>query len=244
MKRILYILLIIFLLFPKSYVKADSGTYYRIIKEDAKLYETTSKKTVLFILPYTYYVKVLGEKGDLYKIEIYGEDSSPSFFGYTEKENLMLETLEVFNPYPNIEITTSNSTILYSDGKCTDKLNYIFPDRNLTYYGKVINNDMTTSYLVVYGEKLGYIKEDAVYPFTVSYHPNPLTFLVEEEEEVQETVKKEENKEETNYSNNDLLKIGIISCLIVAGVLGLYVALRKKEKKAKTVNYYDENEYE
>ncbi|MBQ0099512.1 MAG: hypothetical protein KBS91_03080, partial [Firmicutes bacterium] len=205
------------------------------------LYETQDKSTVLFILPYTYYVNVLGEKGNLYKVEIYGEGSSPSFLGYTEKENLMLETMEVISPYPKLQITTSASTILYSDCYCTDKLNYIFPDRKLTYYGSIENIDGSLSYLISYNDKLGYVKESAVYPFSIPNHPNPLTFIKEEENT--ETISNN-LEEKTNYSNNDLLKIGIFCSLLVAGVLGLYIAFRKKEKKPKTVNYYDENDYE
>lgn len=241
MKKIVLFLILIFLPLPNIHVKAESSSYYRVIKENANFYETIDKSSVLFILPYTYYVKVLGEKGNLYKIEVYGEGSSPSFFGYTEKENLMLETMEVLSPYPNVQITTAMSTILYSDSYCTDKLNYIFPERNLTYYGSVENIDGSLSYLILYGDKLGYIKESAVYPFTFPNHPNPLTFLKEEENT--ETLATD-TEEKTNYSNNDLIKIGIFCSLLVAGILGLYVALRKKDKKTKTVNYYDENEYE
>lgn len=244
MKRIIIFLLLIFLFFPKAYVHADGTEYYRVIKENANLYESPSMTTVLFILPYTYYVNVIGEKGNLYKIEIYGEGSAPSFFGYTEKENLMLETMEVSSPYPKIQIMTSMSTVLYSDAFCTDKLNYIFPERKLTYFGSVYNDDGSLSYLICYGEKLGYIKENAVYPFSIPNHPNPLTFIKEEKEEDNQEASSKDVTESTNYSNNDLLKIGIFCSLLVAGVLGLYVAVRKKDKKTKTVNYYDENDYE
>lgn len=239
MKKLLSIIMIFILIAPSNILVYGQENYFRVIKENAYLYETPSKQNILFQLPYSYYVKVLQEKGDLYQIEIYGEENTPSFFGYTEKENLFQDDLEVISPYPVETVKTCISTIMYSDAECKEKQNYIFPEKTLNYYGEITVAEETV-YLIGYGERIGYVKKNDLYPFTLPLHSNPLTFL--KKEEVEETISTAIEEQQNNEES--LLSLSIICCLIVAGIIGIYVAVRKKDKPKRTINYYDENDYE
>lgn len=249
LSKVSILLFICFLFSPTTfYAKAEqTKNYYRVIKEDAPFYESSSMQNILFFLEYTYYVNVIAEHGDLFQIEVFGDQNSPSFIGYTKKENLFKDDLAITNPYPSLSIKTCTSTVLYTDTHYLNKQVYLFAERNYTYYGKNYDNANNVLYLIGYEDKIGYVKESSVYPFIVENHPNKLTFLQVEEpkQEVPTVSPNQEIKDKSVFADeNTLIKVGIICSLIVAGGIGLYVVTRKKEVKPKHTNYYDENEYE
>ena len=88
-----------------------------------------------------------------------------------------------------------------------------------------------------YNNKLGYVKESDVVPFTIPNHKNPLTFI-EEEPTLPET--------ELENSATDLtsLRIAIIVCVLFAGLIALIYIIRTKPKKEVAASYYDDNDFE
>lgn len=246
--KTIFLFLTIILIVPNTFfAKAQSSkNYYRVITEDANFYESSSMQSTLFYLQYTYYVNVIAEVGELYQIEVYGGENSPSFIGYTKKENLYKDDFEITSPYPNASVKTCCSTILYNDTNYLNKQVYLFPERSFTYYGKNYDSVGNVLYLIGYEDKVGYVKESSLYPFSIDNHPNELTFLKKEPVEQVNGADTEivEDNTKPKTDENTLLKVGIICSLIVAGGLGLYVVLRKKEHPQRKVSYYDENEYE
>ena len=151
-------------------------------------------------------------------------------------QTLFTETQDVLSPYPNVTITTSKTALLYADSQLTKSIKFIFKERKLTYYGNFLLPDGTHCFYVSYGGDLGYVKESDVSPFTIPNHPNPLTFIPEE------TPPPEEFPTDTDASVNTL-RIIIISSLVLAGLSGLIVVI-KKHPTVPLNNYYDENDYE
>ena len=96
--------------------------------------------------------------------------------------------------------------------------------------------DGTYCFYVGYGGSLGYVKESDVYPFTLSNHPNELTFIPKE------TPPEDTPKEQTE--NASALRIIIIVSLALAGLSGLVIVLKKNPKPLTNTGYYDENDYE
>ena len=213
----------------------DNSEYLRVIDECTPFFQTQSDSEPLFFLPYTYYVKVLDQNKSFYHVEVYGEFSQPAIDGYVPIDLLYDDGLEVKNPYLSITIYTASTTVFYSDVSLTHSLQYVFADRELTYYGK-INLDGENVFFVGYNNRLGYVKEENVLPFSIPNHPNPLTFLPDQEPE-------------QNPSNNQTgdylsIRVTIFACLIFAGVVGLFIALgKKKETTFNTNEYYDENDF-
>lgn len=217
------------------FIADASGDYLRVITSDTPVYEDRAMTKLLFYLPYTYYVKILSVEGETAHIE-YAGNYAPAIDGYVKYESLFSDGLEVDNPYPAVTVKTSKTAIFYSDAALTSEIRYVFPERNLYYYGNIPSGD-SFAYCVSYNGNLGYVKEDSLYPFTVPDHPNELTFLIKEQE-VKETLTETEEKKD---SNPFVLRIIVIGCLIFAGVIAAFTI--RKPQKTGTASYYDENDF-
>ena len=227
LKFVFISLLIALSIFPTATsVKAENNEYYRVIDSTTPFFQDLDTTELLFYLPYTYYVKVLGVSNNVAHIE-YG---NTGIDGYTYFDKLFLETQEVLNPYPTLTLKTNETTLLYADKSLSKSLMYIFPDRTLDFYGRVdYQNEYI--YLVSYSGKLGYVKESALYPFSLENHPNPLTFLPSESPKPTP----QENRLLTPF------RIVIISCLLLAGIIALIISFKSKKSPNKIGDYYEED---
>ena len=214
---------------------AIKSQYLRITDTNTPFFSTIADGEALFYLPSTYYVKLIS-KGDIFNHVEYGGADGVTIDGYVPNQTLFSETQDVFSPYPNVTIKTSKTALLYADSKLTKSIKYIFEDRNLTYYGNFPLPDGTQCFYVSYGGDLGYVKESDVSPFSIPNHPNPLTYIPEQTPPPIKEPKK-------NTDNVNSLRIIIISSLILAGLSGLVVVI-KKRPNIPINTYYDENDYE
>ena len=221
-----------------AYSYSQNNTYLRVITEDTPFYSDSNCLNLLFYLPYTYYVKVLGYENDVAHVECYGTQNSIALDGYVPVQMLFLDGLEVLNPYLNKTITTLSTTLLYLDLDGKQAIQYLFNNRQLTYYGLAFANDNSVMFYVGYNSKLGYVKESDVMPFTITNHPNELTFLIPETPPEQPSV------ESQNTTTTSVLKIVIFSCLLLAGIVALFIAVKNKQPSHVASSYYDENDYE
>ena len=211
--------------------------YLRVINENTPFYKNIADQIPLFFLPYTYYVKVIGEKGDFVHVEISGSLDQPAIDGFVPQNALFFDGLRVEQPFLSLKITTITTTVLYQDAQLNTSIQYVFADRQLTYYGKAVSSQ-TNVLFVGYNDKLGYIKEEDVFPFTIPDHPNQLTFLGQSD-----TNKNQNNQTKTK---NEFLgiRVTIIICLAFAGFVGLVIAIGKRKNPVSAPpEYYDENEY-
>lgn len=244
-KNIIVVTLIFAMIFSVSFntqTAAGAGfntLYMRVITDDTPFYSDKNGTDLLFYLPYTYYVKILNADTVMAHVECYGDNGSLTLDGYAPTDMLFDDGLSVTNPYPAVTVRTANSTVLYSDSTLSSAVQYIFAERNLTFYGKTEGENGINLYCVGYNNRLGYVTETDIYPFVLPTHPNELTFLETEQPPA-------DNKTEPSDDGSDLysLRIVIIACLISAGVIALLVALKRKPKAETAVGYYDENDYE
>ena len=220
---------------PVSAARADGGeSFLRVINETTPFYSDARTEEFLFFLPYTYYVKVLSENDGVTHAEIGG--NGIKLDGFVPTDSLFNDGLSVENPYPEITLSTVKNTVLYADLNPSSTILYIFPSRNLKYFGAVTGGDEVL-YFVSYNGHLGYVKESDLAPFTVPQHPNPLTFI--KEDPPQENILAEERPSDVA----SILRLIVIGSLLLAGVIGLTVSIGKKNKPKKPY-YYDENETE
>ncbi|MBE7061990.1 MAG: hypothetical protein E7382_05590 [Clostridiales bacterium] len=224
---------------PDKKVFAEQSEYVRIINEQTPFYKNVSDSSPLFMLPYTYYVKVLGEKDGFYHVECFVSPSTPAIDGFVPDGLLFTDGLAVINPYPNLTVTSSTTAVLYSDQALTSSIQYIFADRSMRYYGSLTTEDGIL-YYVGYNGKLGYVKESSIYPFSIPNHPNELTFITPELPSEDEHTSQIEQSGEKAFS----LKVIIIGCLMFAGIVALFVIFKQRHTPTVKTGYYDENEYE
>ncbi len=223
---------------PKK-VSADSG-YLRVITADTPFYSSETDTEPLFFLPYTYYVRILKETLNFYHVEYCAENGMLGIDGYVPKDMLFDDGLSAETRYPEIYLTTSSSTVLYSDKELTLSEQYVFSGRKLSYYGQYLSPSGEVIFFVRYNNRLGYVTEEAVVPFTVPDHPNPLTFIPEPEPE---TPEEEPTITEKSTYKGETLRYLIIGCLAFAGIIALVIAFKNKPQRAVN-GYYEENEYE
>lgn len=249
MKKLLYIplslvlLCSIFLSIVNTItVKADTAEYLRIIDDTTPFYSAITDTEPLFYLPYTYYVKVLDKDQAFAHVECRASAISPAIDGFVPIGMLFSDGLTVEEPYVNVKIRSLCTSILFEESTLTTPLQYVFAERDLTYFGKYINKSGINVYYVSYNNRLGYVKESDVYPFAINNHPNQLTFITPEEPlpDSPTTPSTEPTQEK------DLLgmKIIILACLILGGLVALIFALKSKPKQYVASNVYDENEFE
>lgn len=243
MKKFIVSVLTFFIVFSSFFcasvpklVLADSvkKEYLRVINEKTPFFKSVLDDEPLFFLPYTYYVKVLGSTGEFVHVELQGQ-SSVALDGYVFAEELFYDGLQVNEPYLNMNITTADTTVLYADPELTSPIQYIFADRQLCYYGEY-EKTQNRVFFIGYNDRLGYVKESAILPFTIDNHPNPLTFLTPETPE--------ENLSSGENSGFFSLKAVIFACLLFAGIIALIFALTNKRKTELHSNYFEENDYE
>lgn len=230
-KFIILITIITILIIPiplKSTAKADSNQYGRVTDDITPFFVDESATDLLFYLPYTYYVKVLSVDGLIAHIEF----GDIAIDGYTFADKLFFDDQVVTSPYPTLTLKTHSATMLYSDGDLTSPVRYIFKDRSLNFYGNY-KTEKGYSYLVEYNGDLGFVYEGDLYPFSVPNQENPLTFLPPEKTD-----------EIGKISNSNPFRIIIISCLGLAGVIGLFIALKNKKSPTKIGDYYEERDFE
>lgn len=240
MKKLLLIFLALFLPLNLSSVsvKAVSQAEYLLISLDnAPVYYDEQLSNLICYIPKTYYVKKLGETLNAYHVE-FGASTLPKIDGFVPKEFLSPDSLNNDSDcYPLLTLTTSDGATLYSDHLLSSPIQYLFKNRSMNYYGFYKSGNAQTVYFVSYNGKLGYIKEDALVPFSIPNHPNSIEMPMVKPDISEEKIESDEPK---NYF---WLKVAVYACLALAGIIALVVALKPKKQKDKT-SYYDENEYE
>lgn len=244
-KAVITILLITFALTPSNSstkAQAESVKYLRVIDTTTPFFSDQAGENLLFYLPYTYYVKVLETEASLTHVECYGSGETVQLDGYVPSDKLCDDGQSVESPYLAKTLKTINTTLLYQDCNLTQSIQYVFADRTLKYYGQLPASDGSICFYVSYNNKLGYIKETDVEPFTVENHPNELTFLKQESVD-EPTPPNEEKVEETSKTETDL-RIIIIACLMIAGFIAVAISIKNKPKKQDDSSYYEETDCE
>ena len=132
-----YTLFLPFSLFSLKSEKAkatSSAQFLRITNTTTPFYSNIEQGEILFYIPYTYYVKLIST-GELFHHVEYGGKDGVTLDGYVPNTTLFSETQPVNNPYPNLTLKTSKTSVLYADGNLTQSMRYVFAERELTYYG-------------------------------------------------------------------------------------------------------------
>ncbi|MBO4251940.1 MAG: hypothetical protein J5911_04705 [Clostridia bacterium] len=216
-----------------------TSEYLRVVTEDTPFYADKAADEPLFYLPYTYYVRVK-EYGEVFTHIEYAHGGK-ALDGYAPTDKLFYDGLEVDSPFPEIYAVTADTAVLYASADLSSTVQFVFGGRKLYFYGSYFSPQGKRLYFVGYNDRLGYVKEEDLVPFTLSNHPNELTFLAPEPAEEPNP---DESSESTSSQTVFDIRIATIAVLALAGLIALVVAFNKKPKAAAAASYYDENDYE
>ena len=151
MKKIIVIfifLLSICLVTPAQYIYASGEFYGRILSTNIYLYSSPSSsddnQNQIFMLPITYFVKLLGDENDLYyKAEYKG------IFGYVKKSEVSCIDKTPVTPYANnisFRIFTPSGANLRTSPNETNGISNLvttipFMCTNLEFYGQALGEE-------------------------------------------------------------------------------------------------------
>lgn len=140
---------------PARAARADSSEAYAVAPtEDVWFYAGENEERRLFLLPCTYYVRVLS-RGDEYTAVEYLMDDAPyrKILGYCKTESLLFVDFVPARPFLRKQITVSYS-IPDAGGFGSDDLLRV--DRTFVYYGNRYENGALYLY-VLSGDTFGYL---------------------------------------------------------------------------------------
>lgn len=219
-KFILSVLLpLLFLLysFPAVPVVADSaGEYACILTDEAYFYPTRDENRGLFLLPKTYFVKVLAIDTDFCRVEyLYDDAYAKKIVGYAKTADLTFVDYEPKRPYLyhlfEVRYTIGDSPI--EDDAFLDGITV-----TCAYYGDYRIGTKTYCY-ILRGDSFGYIPKpsDLIYEESTEYQDN-----LTPEPPVQEPL-----EEEKEASSPAQIAILVALCLLVPVLAALILKSSK-----------------
>ena len=234
--------------FPAK-VSAEETQYARILNQTTYLYNSADTSSPCFLIPETYYVKLIREDTDYYFVE-YQEDfvecqnglelHYKSISGYCKKTDLYLCDYIPDNPYLRYKITVYDGAKGYKSSSLS-KVDYLFNSGNpIIYYGKYKINNVLFYYVLAHGEYRCYISSSECKELAYTLNADPLP--INEEEPV---ITPEVTTPETISDTSGKLKIALILILVVPALIATAFLFKPQKKKVEKDKYfYDENDYE
>lgn len=197
---------------------ALSGGYACILTDSVFFYSSPDEKRGVFLLPKSYYVKILDYKSDYCKIEyLYDDASAKKLTGYAKTDQLTFVDYTPQRPYLYYVFDVH----YYIDDTINDSsfLNQI--TATCTYYGDYRIGSKTYCY-VLRGDTFGYIPK----PVTLSYEENPEYYdrLVQSSETPQDS----SSLPTTDSSSPAQIAILIALCLLVPVLAALILKPPKR----------------
>ena len=252
MKKIIYFTLLLIVASTCSKINnhayAEQNHFAQIVQSDTYIYKNTNKEK-LFLLPKSYFVTLLDESQDMYKINYNG------IIGYVEKNRVSCVLNSPQNLYPKRQLR-----IFSSDGCIIYKL----PTTNSSVLGTAPLKTYIDFYGSMYGEEyvegrgsdwyyISYtINGEKIYGYVYGGYCDNITKLLENTESVTYI-------ENINFSNNSKIstatptQISIttalvsLSCLVVLLMLFLPTFIKrsvtKNKEKQIISSYYNDNEF-
>ncbi len=207
------------------------AVYGRVIEYDVGFYKDPQCTSLLFYLPYSYYVEI-AEKGEtISRAELFsGSYETPAIDGYVYTSELYFDDETPEKPFCEIALRTAVSCGFYADCKAQNLIRHIFENRTLKYYGYSYDEEGNYVYFADYNGELGYVKEESLVPFTFTPHPNPLPQPEEPETPA------DEPKDEGGLSTG--LKVAIVVAIVLAAAVIIAFSVRPARKRY----YFEEGE--
>lgn len=207
------LLALFYLCTPFAPVKASADVYgsYAYIPDDSVYFYSDepdeSKRTGLFRLPYTYYVRLVSEEKDYYRVEYLTDGATTrKLVGYCKKSEVV--PVDYIPELPYLYLTLDVTYVL--DGNAKDDG---FSEITVTcaYYGDYTDGTRVYSY-VLRGEKFGYILK----PSNLAYDLND-----EYERKTQTSAPPSSSPSKTGKKTHTRTVLLILLCLLVPALAAL-----------------------
>jgi len=214
---------------------AESETYACITQSDTYFYTSADEKSGLFILPTTYYVRIIS-KSDDYCFVQYLEDVAAykAVYGYCKTETLTFVDFIPARPYLYY---TYSATYTIDGSLAAENGNFSTFSCDCIYYGDYKDGTSTYRYVSINGE-FGYIPKtcEITYPLNTDYLPKTEEETPAPEDPVvtpADDVITDVTGEETASQSVNGVGLGLIIALsaILVAVAIFVIAVKPRKKK-------------
>lgn len=222
-------------------INASEYNYARILSEDVELYSDALGQKTLFILPYSYYVKVLTLGLTYSKIAYapYGENLSVPY--YVKTENLTFVDYTPEAPYPSLQLVTSYTTSLFFDNTTKNVSKSIAEQEKMLFCGELSVGNVELVYVWCNGD-FGYVKKNTLLGFTL---PLNTDVIITESESTQSEISSEPlSSDSDSEKNEDIKRVAIVlfTCIgAISIVYFIFVPSKKRPVELTTLDTDDMN---
>lgn len=212
--------------------EAETNAYACIAQENTYFYSSADENSGLFILPTTYYVKIISKSDDFCFVQ-YLDDVAEykAVYGYCKTQDL---TQVDFTPARPYLYYTYTATYTVNGTASTDVGDFSTFTCTCIYYGDYKNGTLTYRYVNINGE-FGYIPKtcEIEYPLNTDYiTEEPTDTLISDNVNSaaeEQTDNAAETKTDTNVSGAGLGLIIALSAVLIA--IAVFVIAVKPHKK-------------
>lgn len=225
-----------------NYSYAEQEKYLRVLSENVYLYENADFTEKIFIIPYSYYVKVEGEFGEAVKVS-YGEQNGeyPTVKGYVKKDEVKEVDYIPTLPFAVTKVSTNFQDVLFGDNTLL-RAYFNVPKNSVLYlYGDISVKEKP--YVYVYAEnKLGYLDKESLNSYFIKLNPDK----IESEETYEEPTETENQKQKftTSKLSYETLQVVIIVGISVVCISVVYALFKptKHKNEFKNEEFFEETE--
>ncbi|MBO5926125.1 MAG: hypothetical protein J6Q38_01015 [Clostridia bacterium] len=244
MKKISLFLLSVYIftftsLIPIKEYSAASENYMRVLSNGVYVYTDNTFTNKIFLVPYSYYVKVEGVNGNVVRVS-YGDDDGkyPVIMGYSKLEELTQVDYVPLSPFSVLKVSSNLSDVLFNDSNLTKAYFNVPENTFMVYYGDFISENGNEIAYVYCSNKLGYFDKASLNPFTVPVNSDAII----QEPEINDN--KEQDSQEENEKPSSLpaetLQIIIIIGLSVISISIVYALFKPNKSKSSNQEFFNE----
>lgn len=231
-KKIIIPFLIIFVIFTNfNYsviaTNAETVEYAQAVTDDCAFYSDASLKIVKFILPYSYFVKIISVGAEASRVIYYSEDlSCPPAEGYVKNVclNFVEKSQNVLN-FPPI-ITLKTDEVIFGDAKLSSPKAVITEGSSAKFYGELKIEGTVYLYVYVNGF-IGYVRKDGFNNYEVIKNE---ILLKPEDDDKSDVVSFFESEDNKDYKKLDTAEIIVVAVIIVTSLTLIVFAVKSTSK--------------
>ena len=241
MKRFIYLtaafLTALITMYPKPAYAQSGGEWGRVLNKTTYLYNSADTLSPCFLIPETYYVKILGQDGSFYLVSY--QTQPDSILGYVKAADLYMCDYTPENPYLfyKLDIKSGAKGYLSTDFK---NHNYIFNSGNALYYfGKYENDGDLYYYAAAFNGYRYYVSASDCSALSYPLNSDPLPSV--------EPIKQQPPNDDVLPAPSKMggkTKMLLILLLIIPALAATVFILKPPQSKQQKKYFYDENEYE
>ena len=243
MKKLLCFALTLFLIYLSSLPKIAKAenNYAMVISENAVFYSDQSLKFEKFILPFSYYVKIVNVYSEASRV-IYldNETGVPLLEGYVKNVDLNFSLTPSANPYPHQNLSLKCDEVLFAELNKNSPKAVISQNQEAVFYGYAEIEGENFAFVYTQG-LIGYVRLSSFNSFTLPLHPDEALLHQNQQENTTNNNSNAGQNQVENFSFTNKNSIIITFAVIFASLILIYLILQPNKKANLNQSFFDDS---